>query len=45
MSQALTWRSNESTLREEERLAYNRRVEVMRQTEYPMLRGKFIARS
>jgi hypothetical protein len=43
LPQPLAWRSNETTMREEERLAYNRRIEVVRQAEYPMLRGKFVA--
>ena len=37
--QLTSWRCDETRIREEERLQYNRRIEMMRQTEYPMLRG------
>ncbi|KAF1928064.1 PLP-dependent transferase [Didymella exigua CBS 183.55] len=33
------WRRDAAFSKEEERLAYNTRIELMRQTEYPMLRG------
>lgn len=37
----ISWRRDETNLKEEERLAYNRRMEVVRQMEYPMLKGMF----
>lgn len=40
---SLSWRRGEESPQEEERLAYNRRIETMRQTEYPMLKGEFKA--
>jgi hypothetical protein len=39
--QPVKWRKDEALLKEEERLAYNKRIETMRQTEYPMLQGMF----
>lgn len=40
ITQPITWRRDETVAKETERLAYNRRIETMRLTEYPMLRGK-----
>ncbi|UPX18763.1 Molybdenum cofactor sulfurtransferase [Ascochyta rabiei] len=37
--QSTSWRRIEKISREEERLAYNKRIEMMRTTEYPMLKG------
>ncbi|XPS99846.1 Molybdenum cofactor sulfurtransferase [Ascochyta lentis] len=35
----MAWRNIENSLLEEERIVYNKRIEIMRATEYPMLRG------
>lgn len=38
-SKPYTWGRNVESLQGGDRLAYNRRIEMMRMTEYPMLRG------